>query len=68
MKAHRKNANSSQLTKTITTALKRAVAEAIERHRRLGEPIIIAENGKVTTVPANRIPPLTRKNWKSRRS
>lgn len=37
-----------------------AVAEAIERHRKLGESIAIWEDGKVVILEANQIAPMTR--------
>jgi hypothetical protein len=37
-----------------------AVAEAIKRHRRLGESIAIWEDGKVVILEADQIPPMTR--------
>jgi transcriptional antiterminator Rof (Rho-off) len=35
------------------------VAEAIERHRRLGESIAIEQDGKVVILEADQIPPMT---------
>jgi hypothetical protein len=34
-----------------------AVAEAIERHRRLGESIVIWRDGEIVTLTADEIPP-----------
>jgi hypothetical protein len=41
--------------------IKEAVAQAIERHRKLGQPISIMRNGKVVTLSAEEIsqPPTT---------
>jgi hypothetical protein len=39
-------------------ALKEAVAEAIEEHRRMGVPIVIWKDGRVQIIPADEIPPL----------
>ncbi|MEJ2067638.1 MAG: hypothetical protein P8Y09_06770 [Deltaproteobacteria bacterium] len=36
-------------------ALKKAVAEALDEHRRNGVPIAIWRNGKVVRIPADRI-------------
>ena len=36
-----------------------AVAEAIERHRRLGESIVIWRDGQIVTLTADEIPPQT---------
>ncbi|WP_199249962.1 hypothetical protein [[Phormidium] sp. ETS-05] len=49
----------SKLSTRIDAAVKKAVAEAIERHRRLGESIAIWEDGKVVILTADQIPPLT---------
>lgn len=37
-------------------ALRIAVADAIEDHRRSGDPIVVWKNGRVVKLPANRIP------------
>jgi hypothetical protein len=42
----------------IDDAIKEGVARAIERHRRLGESIVIWRDGHVVTIPADEIPPL----------
>jgi hypothetical protein len=39
-----------------------AVAEAIERHRRLGESIAIGQDGKIVILEADQIPPMTEDN------
>ncbi len=36
-------------------ALQIAVAKTIEEHRVSGDPIVVWENGRVVTIPANRI-------------
>ena len=38
-------------------ALRIAVANTIEEHRRSGDPIVVWKNGRVVWIPANRIPP-----------
>ncbi|MEA5534998.1 hypothetical protein [Crocosphaera sp. XPORK-15E] len=53
--------NESKLTEIhqkIDTGVKIAIAEAIERHRRLGESISILKDGTVVTLTAEQIPPL----------
>ena len=53
--------NESRLTKIhqkIDAGVKVAIAEAIERHRKLGESISIWKDGKVVTLTADQIPPL----------
>ncbi|WP_268811984.1 MULTISPECIES: hypothetical protein [Aphanizomenon] len=37
--------------------MKFAIANAIERHRRLGESISILRDGKIMTLTADEIPP-----------
>lgn len=39
------------------TAAREAVARAIERHRRLGESIVIWRDGQIVIVPPEEIPP-----------
>ena len=36
-------------------ALKIAVANAIEEHRRSGDPIVVWEKGRVVKIPASRL-------------
>ena len=38
--------------------MKLAIAEAIEKHRKLGESISIWQDGKIITLTADQIPPL----------
>jgi transcriptional antiterminator Rof (Rho-off) len=47
------------LYQKIAEGSKVAVAEAIERHRRLGESIAIRQDGKVVILKADQIPPMT---------
>jgi hypothetical protein len=44
-----------KLHSIIDVGIKEAVAEAIERHRKLGQPISIMRNGKVVTLSAEEI-------------
>lgn len=37
-------------------ALRIAVANTIEEHRRTGDPIVVWKNGRVVKIPANKIP------------
>lgn len=43
------------LTKQLEQGLKKAVADAIKRHKLLGQSIAIWKNGKVVVVPAEKI-------------
>jgi hypothetical protein len=43
---------------TILKGVKVAIAQAIERHRRLGESIAVWQDGKVVILEADQIPPL----------
>lgn len=45
-----------KLSTQIDAGVKLAIAQAIERHRRLGESISIWENGQVVTLTAEQIP------------
>lgn len=47
-----------RLSSKITPVVQAAIAQAIERHRRLGEAIAIWRNGKVVIVDAAQIPEL----------
>jgi hypothetical protein len=42
----------------IKGGVKEAIAQAIERHRRLGESIAVWKDGKVVILPAEEIPAL----------
>lgn len=37
-------------------ALRIAVANTIEEHRRSGDPIVVWENGRMVKIPASKIP------------
>jgi uncharacterized protein (DUF2249 family) len=55
------NSSSNQIPNKLSTRIdagvKKAIADAIERHRRLGESISILKDGKVVTLTADQIPP-----------
>ena len=53
-----KNPPLSPLHEKIDAGVKKAIAEAIERHRKLGESISIWQDGKVVTIESDKIPPL----------
>ncbi|KAM3111727.1 hypothetical protein [Phormidesmis sp. 146-33] len=42
----------------IKEGVKVAIAQALERHRRLGESIAVWQDGKVVILEANEIPPM----------
>ncbi|MUG94263.1 hypothetical protein F7734_18500 [Scytonema sp. UIC 10036] len=44
------------LHRKIDAGVKAAIAEAIERHRKLGQSISIMQDGKVVTLTAEEIP------------
>jgi hypothetical protein len=48
----------TELYQKIDAGVKLAIAEAIEKHRKLGQSISIWQDGKVVTLTADRIPPL----------
>lgn len=45
-----------KLHRQIEAGVKAAVAQAIERHRRLGESISFMKNGEIVTLTAEEIP------------
>lgn len=47
---------SDKLSEQIDAGVKAAIAEAIERHRRLGESISLLKDGKIVTLTADQIP------------
>jgi hypothetical protein len=53
-----------KLSERIDAGVRIAIAEAIERHRRLGESISIFKDGKIVTLTAEQIPPKLSKNPK----
>ncbi|GAA6620924.1 hypothetical protein [Scytonema sp. NUACC26] len=50
------------LHKKIDAGVKAAIAEAIERHRKLGQSISIMQDGEVVTLTAEEIPQLQNQN------
>ncbi len=48
-----------KLYEKIDAGVKAAIAEAIEKHRRLGQSISIWRDGKIVTLTAAEIPPLS---------
>ncbi|MDP5017458.1 MAG: hypothetical protein NWQ43_09190 [Dolichospermum sp.] len=48
--------NRTELYQKIDAGVKFAIANAIERHRRLGESISILQDGKIVTLTADEIP------------
>jgi hypothetical protein len=48
----------SELHQKINKGVEKAIADAIEKHRKLGESISIFQDGKVITLKANEIPKL----------
>ncbi|WP_013320672.1 hypothetical protein [Gloeothece verrucosa] len=47
----------TQLHQIIDAGVRVAIAEAIERHRKLGESISILKDGKIVTLTGDEIPP-----------
>ena len=46
----------TELHQKIDAGVRDAIAEAIERHRRLGESISFLKDGKIVTLTADQIP------------
>lgn len=49
---------SRAINQKMRDGVKVAIAQAIERHRRLGESIAVWRDGKVVILEADQIPPL----------
>jgi hypothetical protein len=47
-----------RLSSQINAGVEAATAQAIERHRKLGEAIAVWQDGKVVVLTADQIPPL----------
>jgi hypothetical protein len=47
-----------RLSSQINAGVEAAIAQAIERHRKLGESIAVWQDGKVVVLAADQIPPL----------
>jgi hypothetical protein len=47
-----------RLSRQINVGVEVAIAQAIERHRKLGEAIAVWQDGKVVVLMADQIPPL----------
>ena len=50
-----KNISDSKLHAGANKAIKEAVRDVIEDHKRTGRPLVIWRNGKVVKVPANKL-------------
>jgi hypothetical protein len=46
----------SELHQKIDQGVKKAITEAIEKHRKLGESIVIWQDGKIVTLTSEQIP------------
>ena len=55
----------TELHQKIDAGVKFAIANAIERHRRLGESISILRDGEIVTLTADEIPPRDIENLKN---
>ncbi len=51
------------LSQKIHKGINKAIAEALERHQKLGESIAIWQDGKVVIVPPEKIPLILDKEW-----
>lgn len=47
-----------KLSSKINKGVEEAIAQAIERHRKLGEAIAVWRDGKVVILTADQIPPM----------
>ena len=53
----------NQLHQKIDQGVNKAIAEAIEKHRKLGEAIAVWQNGEVVILSADQIPNLENQNF-----
>ena len=56
------------LHEKIDDGVKAAIAQAIERHRRLGQSISIMQDGKIVTLTAEQIPAIQHQNDSNKNS
>ena len=61
-------AQMDEKTELILRLAQQAVAEAIERHRRLGESIVIWRDGEIVTLTGDEIPPQNLEAFKKEHS
>jgi hypothetical protein len=54
------------LSDKINAGVKAAIAEAIERHRKLGQSISIMQDGKVVTLTAEEIPTIQSQHFENK--
>jgi hypothetical protein len=47
----------NKLSEQIDAGVRAAIAEALDRHRRLGESISVFKDGQIVTITVDRIPP-----------
>ena len=52
----------NQLHQKIDQGVNKAIAEAIEKHRKLGEAIAVWQNGEVVILSSDQIPNLENQN------
>jgi len=56
IKRKRARTGAPSVAQKAERALRIAVANTIEDHRRTGDPIVVWQNGKIVKIPASRIP------------
>lgn len=56
MRKKKTGRRASPFARQVEKAMRVAVAQTIEEHRRSGDPIVVWEKGRVVKVPAKRIP------------
>lgn len=60
-----KDLSDNEILKRVRAGLRLGIANAIERHRRLGESIVISENGKIKVLTPDQILELQKKTFQS---
>lgn len=47
---------SEELDRKVDAGIKRAIAEALEEHRRMGRAVVVWKDGKIVSIPPSDIP------------
>lgn len=48
----------AKFSEIVLEGMRKGVAKAIERHRRLGESIVVMQDGKIVEIPVAQITPV----------
>jgi hypothetical protein len=56
-KATKKTRRASTMSRKIDAALNQAAMDAVDAHKKAGQPLVVWQNGQTTMVPADAILP-----------